>query len=141
MGRSVQAFLPFVPPTVTHNDLEAYTFKRGGKTIAGIRKSNRLKDAEDLMRPYVHRMVESSACCPLSGAVRETVKVCWPTMGKHAQGEPMTDVPDIDNFIKTFNDLCQLCGAITNDSHVADLRATKAWADPAGVFVRFEEIG
>lgn len=140
MARSVQAFLPFVPPTVTHNDLEAYTFKRGSKTIASIRKSDRLKEAEDLMRPYVRRMAEQSICCPLSGKLRETVKVCWPTRGRHEQGEPHTDVPDIDNFIKTFNDLCQRCGVIENDSSVADLHASKAWADPAGVFVRFEEI-
>lgn len=138
--RAVQAFLAFVPPTVTHNDLEAYTLRRSGKTIAAIRKSDRLKEAEDLMRPHVQRFRASVHCCPLRGPIRETVKICWPTDGKHKQGEPRVDPPDIDNWIKTFNDLCEDAHIISNDVHVADLRASKAWSDPAGVFVRFEEI-
>jgi len=48
--------------------------------------------------------------------------------------------PDLDNFIKTFQDICQACGAIDNDSHVVEIRACKVWVDPPGVFVRFEEI-
>ena len=137
----VQGFLPFVPPTVTHNDLEAYTVRRGNKTIAKIRKSDRLKAAEDMMRTYVERLADGCDALPLRGAVRETVKVCWPCEGRHEQGEPRCDPPDIDNFVKTFNDLCESCGIVTCDAHVVDLRASKAWADPAGVFVRFEEIG
>lgn len=138
MARAVQAFLPFLPPHVTHNDLEAYTYKRGGRTIAGIRKSDRLKGAEDMMRPYVERLARADAC-PMTGALRMTVKVCFPR-GDHEQGEPHTVPPDLDNFIKTFQDLCQRCHVIDNDSRVAELRACKVWADPPGVFVRFEEI-
>ena len=142
MGRAVQAFLPFVPPTVTHNDLEAYTYKSDGKTHAGIRKSRRLKAAEDAMRPYVQRWADSMACCPMRGPVVETLKVCWPTDGRHEQGEPRSDPPDLDNWIKTFNDLCESCGVISNDAHVVGYRSVcKCWADPAGVFVRFEEVG
>lgn len=140
MGRRVQGFLPFVPPTVTHNDLEAYTFKRGGKVVASIRKSDRLKAAEDMMRPYVQRMAASEPCCPLKGAVAETLKVCWPTGGRHEQGEPRRDPPDFDNWAKTFNDLCESCGIITDDAHIVAAHVYKLWADPPGVFVRFEEI-
>lgn len=138
--RAVQAFLAFVPPTVTHNDLEAYTLRRGGKTIAAIRKSDRLKEAEDLMRPHVQRFREGKKFCPLRGPLRETLKVCWPTDGKHEQGAPRTEPPDLDNWVKTFNDLCEHARLISNDAHVVDLRVIKVWADPAGVFVRFEEI-
>ncbi len=140
MGRSVQAFLAFVPPRVTHNDLEAYTFKRGGKVRAGIRKSDRLRDAEDMIRPHVQRMAERVSR-PMSGKIAERVKVCWPTGGRHEQGEPMGDAPDLDNWVKTFNDICESCGIIEDDRLVVDLHVTKAWADPAGVFVRFEELG
>lgn len=141
MGRAVQGFLPFVPPTVTHNALEAYTFRRGGKTKAAVRKSDRLKRAEDMMRPYVERLAKSSACCPIRGKVTETLKICWPTEGVHEQGELRDDPPDLDNWIKTFNDLCEACGVISNDAHVVRYKdVCKVWADPAGVFVRFEEI-
>ena len=141
MGRAVQGFLPFEPPTVTHNDLEAYTYTRGKKTYAGIRKSDRLKAAEDMMRPYIKRLADSFICCPIKGPVVETLKVCWPTEGKHEQGELRCDPPDLDNWMKTFNDLCEQCGIISNDAHIVRYKDVyKVWADPAGVFVRFEEV-
>lgn len=140
MGRVVQVFLPFVPPTVTHNDLEAYTFKRKGKTRAGIRKSDRLKHEEDRMWPYIERAASGWSCVPLKPPVRETLKICWPTEGKHEQGELRIDPPDLDNWEKTWHDLVERAGIVTNDSHIADKRSIKAYADPAGVFVRFEEI-
>lgn len=136
----VQSFLPFLPPTVTHNDLEAYTFRRGGMTKAGIRKSDRLKEAEDMMRPYVQRMAKSSLHVPLRAPVEQTVKICWPCGDAHAQGEPRIEPPDYDNWIKTFNDLCEKAGIIVNDSHIVAAHVYKLWADPAGVFVRFREI-
>lgn len=140
MGRAVQGFLPFVPPTVTHNDLEAYTVKRRGKVTASIRKSKRLKAAEDMMRPYVQRLA-AAWCCPIKGAVVETLKVCWPCEGKHADGEPRTDPPDLDNWEKTFNDLCEREGIISCDAHIVAKHSYKLWSETPGVFVRFEEIG
>ena len=140
MARAVQGFLPFEPPTVTHNDLEAHVYRRGGKTCAGIHKSERLKDAEDMMRPYVKRLADASICCPLKGAVKETLKICWPTGGRHRQGELRIDPPDLDNWEKTFHDLCEECGIVTDDAHIAYKTTMKVWADPCGVFVRFEEV-
>lgn len=138
--RAVQAFLPFVPPTVTHNALEAYICRRNNKQVAAIRKSGRLKAAEDLMRPYVQKMADANWCCPLRGPVAQTLKVCWPTEGRHEQGEPRTDPPDLDNWEKTFNDLCESCHVISDDAHIVAKHSYKLWADPAGVFVRFEEV-
>ena len=140
MGKSIAGFLPFVPPTVTHNSLKAYTVKRGGKVVARIRKSDKLKAAEDMMRPYVERLARGKDYLPLRGAVRETVKVCWPCGDAHEQGEPRIDPPDLDNWVKTFNDLCEQAGIITCDAHVVDEHLSKAWADPAGVYVKFEEV-
>lgn len=138
--RSVSCFLPFVPPRVTHNDLEAYMKRVNNKMVAAIRKSDRLKAAEDMMRPYVQRMADGMRCGTLDGAICETVKICWPTNGRHEQGEPMLEKPDIDNWIKTFNDLCERCKVIKDDKLVAELHTKKAWSDPAGVFIKFEEI-
>ena len=140
MPRAVQGFLPFVPPTVTHNAMEAYTFKRGGRVRAGLRKSDRLRGAEEMMRPYVERLAASCER-PLRPPVEQTVKICWPTGGVHGQGEPRVDPPDYDNWVKTFNDLCEGAGILADDAHIASAHVYKLWADPAGVFVRFREIG
>ncbi len=140
MGRSVQSFLTFVPPKVTHNDLEAYTTKAGGKTVARIRKSDRLKEAEDMMRPHVERMSEKYGRPRLAGPLAQLVKVCWPTEGRHEQGEYMCEKPDADNWVKAFNDLCEHAGLIQNDKLVCVLHIEKMYADPAGVFVRFQEL-
>lgn len=138
--RSVAGFLPFVPPTVTHNDLEAYTTKRKGRTVACIRKSDRLRAAEDMMWPYVLRLKESSWGLPLKRPVRETLKISWPCGESHKQGEPRSDAPDLDNWVKTFNDLCERAGIISCDAHIVEEHLYKAWAEPAGVYVKFEEI-
>lgn len=140
VARTVKSFLPFVPPTATHNDLEAYTFKRNGKTKAGIRKGERLKEAEEMMWPYVQRMAKSSLGVPLRPPVEQTVKICWPTEGKHEQGEPRIEPPDYDNWVKTFNDLCERAGIIANDSHIVSAHVYKLYADPAGVSVSFREL-
>ena len=139
MGRVVQCFLPFVPPKVTHNDLEAYVYWRNDKPVAGIRKSDRLKAAEDMMRPYVERLGRMAGGIPLKKC-EQTVKICWPTGGRHEQGELCDEPPDYDNWVKAFNDICQDCGVIINDCYIAIAHVYKVWADPAGVFVRFREI-
>ncbi len=137
----MQAFLPFVPPTVTHNDLEAYTVKaKSGKVVAKVRKSDRLKDAEAMMLPYLQRMARSWSCVPLKPPVAETLKICWPTDGKHEQGELRIDPPDLDNWEKTWHDLVQRAGIVKDDAHIAYKTCMKVWADPGGVFVRFKEI-
>ena len=135
--RAVQAFLPFVPPRVTHNDLKASLKYVNGRPVPFIRKSDRLRRAEDDMRPHVAKIAPDF---PLRGPLRERVKICYPTGGKHGQGEPMTCKPDLDNWIKPFNDLLEECKVINNDAHIADVHVMKLWADPAGVWVRLEEI-
>ena len=135
--RAVQAFLPFVPPRVTHNDLKAAIKYVNSRPVPYIRKSDRLRAAEDDMRPHVAKIAPDM---PLRGPLREVLKVCYPTGGKHAQGEPMTNKPDLDNWIKPFNDILQDCKVIRDDAHIADMHVTKVWADPAGVWVRVEEI-
>lgn len=132
---SIQAFLAMVPPTVTHNDLEAAR-GRGGRPY--IRKSDRLREAEGA---YMARLAPLRPERPLSGPVRLVLRWCFPTGGAHAQGEPMADVPDLDNMCKTLQDCLVRAGIVSEDRRVVDLRLSKAWMDPAGVFVRAEEVG
>lgn len=133
------AFLAMVPPTVTHNDLEAYVRRgKGGRLVPAIRKSEALKEAEDAVRARI--MARGVPKEPIGGAVTLTCVLCWPR-GGHAQGEPKATAPDLDNSVKTLQDLLQGCGVMARDSQVARIDASKCWADPAGIYLKVERIG
>lgn len=130
---AIQGFLPMVPPNVTHNDLEVHRI--GGHATIG--KSARLREAEAELTARLSRMAPTR---PLTGAVRCEVRLCWPTNGRHRQGEPKLTKPDVDNVEKTLLDCCKRAGLIEDDRFVVDSRVSKAWADPCGVWIRFEEV-
>lgn len=134
MGRTVQSFLAMVPPTTTHNDLSPFVRRDGS---VGLRKSDRLKDAEALIRAHLSRVRPE---VPLTGRLAAQVRWCFPTRGEHEQGEAMTDVPDLDNLEKTFLDCCRREGIIADDRSIVDKRTMKMWSDPAGIFFRFTEF-
>lgn len=136
MARVVQAFVPVEPPTVTHNDLVAYVRANGRP---GIRKSDRLRGAEDALLPRLASLAPSSG--PLSGPLRVTVRWCFRAAAtRHAQGEPHVCRPDMSNMLKTLEDVMQRAGVIADDSMIVEERLSKAWMDPAGIFVRAEEL-
>ena len=137
MGRVIQGFLPTPPPNVTHNDLKAYVTYVSSKPVAKIRKSDRLKAEEDRLRPYVAKIRPPK---PLSGALRVTWKLAWPTDGKHNQGDAKTTRPDADNVVKTLNDLLETCRVIVNDAMICDLRVMKMYGNVPGIWVRIEEM-
>jgi len=132
-ARAVEAFLPMVPPRVTHNDLEVH---HHGKAVT-IGKSAELREAEDALGARVARVAPGS---PLVGPLRLQVRFCWPTGTSHRQGEPMRSKPDADNLLKTFQDVLARCRVIADDKDVVDLSVAKAWADPAGIWFRVEEL-
>jgi Holliday junction resolvase RusA-like endonuclease len=133
-GRAIETFLPMVPPRVTHNDLEVHRVGGGRATIG---KSADLREAEAALGARVAKVAPD---VPLSGPLRLQVRVCWPCGGRHGQGEPMRDKPDWDNFAKTFQDVLARCHVIRDDKDVVDARVAKAWADPAGIWFRVEEL-
>ncbi len=135
MGRAVEAFLPMVPPKVTHNALEIHR-GRGGRVSIG--KSSELREAEVSLWTRAVKVAPSE---PLQGALRLQIRFCWPCGARHAPGEPMCDKPDADNLVKTFQDVLARAKIITDDKDVVDLSVAKAWADPAGIWFRVEEIG
>ena len=139
MGRIIQGFLPVEPPSVTHNDLTVrYRPKKGGGQVPYVAKRDRLREAEDRIRPHIARLAPST---PLMGVLRETVKVVWECDGKHPAGSAKTTKPDVDNVIKTLNDLLETCRVIANDAMVADMRIVKMYGDVPGIWVRVEEMG
>ena len=126
-------FIPIEPPTVTHNDLEVRYDRKRRRHFIG--KSERLQDAEQAIESRIRPHAPES---PLGGALDARIIWCFPTNGAHEQGEPMTDKPDVDNLAKTLFDCLARCGVIDDDAHIAHEDLTKAWMDPAGIFI---EIG
>lgn len=141
MGRAWQAFIAMEPPTVTHNDLcIQWKQKKGGARVPYIAKTDRLRRAEADLASYVARAACDSCVLPLSGPLRETVRFMWEPTGRHGEGTARLERPDLDNICKTFNDVLEQCKVIDDDAHVVDLRMVKAYAHPAGIFVRIEEL-
>lgn len=137
MTRALQFFQPMVPPKITHNALEVRYRSDGGKRVPYIGKSDALKQAEAKWHAYLGRHAPDR---PFSGPVRVEYRICWPTGGKHAQGEPMTAKPDNDNSEKVLNDALVRLGFLADDRFIASNETMKMWSDPAGIFVRIEEI-
>lgn len=130
---SIEFFEPMVPPKTTHNDLEP-GMRKGKPTI---RKSQDLRNAEAKWEAHLAKHAPAE---PLEGPVMAQARICWPTEGKHGQGEPMTGKPDLDNVEKTLWDVMAKLGFYTDDAHIVDKRTGKMWADPAGIWIRLEEI-
>ena len=129
-----QAFLAMKPPSVTHNDLTVRKHPSGHHYIG---KTDRLREAEDAI---CARIRTSAPEATMGGKLRAKVTWCFPTRGRHQQGEPMDEVPDLDNLAKTFLDCLKTCGVIADDAIVAEEHLTKVWSDPCGIFVRIEHI-
>lgn len=136
MTWAAQTFVPVMPRGLSHNLLEAYTYKRDGKVVAGIRKSQELKDAEDAIRPFIER---AAPPLPLDGPVTETIKLCY-AIGrtKHENGEPYLGKPDADNAVKVVNDICQGARWVRDDKQIWRSSIVKVWATYPGIFIRFE---
>lgn len=138
MGRTIQSFLPVRLTNISHNALEVRWRNDGrGGRVPYIGKSDRLRRAEDDIRPHVVRIAPE---VPLTGVLRETVKLVWPCDATHPRGAARTTKPDADNVVKTLNDVLQECHVIADDAMVADMRVIKMYGEVAGIWLRLEEL-
>ena len=130
---AIEFFVPMVPPTVTHNAMELHRI--GKRTVLG--KSDALVAAEAKWEAHLARFAPER---PLRGPLRADLRLCWPPEGKHAQGEPKDPKPDLDTVEKTFWDVLERLGYYKGDQQIVTKQVSKCWADPAGVYLRLEEI-
>lgn len=130
----IEFFEPMVPPTTTHNDLVPVSNARGRARIV---KSAALKAAEAKWEAH---LAEHAPEKPLQGAVALEMRICWPTGGKHVQGSWHDVKPDADNVEKTVWDVMAKLGYFEDDGRIALHTTAKLWSDPAGIYVRMEEI-
>ena len=129
-----QTFMAMNPPKTTHNDLCVRRHSSGHHFIG---KSDRLLRAEDAI---CARIRTAAPKIPMDGKLRAKVTWCFPTNGTHLNGEPMDEVPDLDNLAKTFFDCLKRCRVIEDDALIVEEHLTKVWSDPCGIFVRIERI-
>ena len=130
----VAFFAPMrLPPTATGSNGKRYDGRSGAvydsPALARARES-----IEAAIAPH-------SPSRPLTGPLSVEVRWCYPLMGRHRQGEPYAQKPDIDNSVKALLDALVRLGFISDDRLIAELRVVQAWAEPPGVYVRCAEIG
>ena len=140
--RRVSAFLPMRPPSVTHNALLAYIVGGGKGAHAAIRKSDKLKDAEDEICAWLMRTVcaQRDFAKLAKGPLRLSVRWCFGTSVLHPDGTPMTEKPDMSNMLKTFEDCLTRCGIIEDDRFICSESLDKGYADIMGIYFSVEEL-
>lgn len=128
----MQFFLPMKPPTVTHHAKELHAYMKGGKPCAVLHDSRELKDA----RAKLHAALAPYAPeRPFGGPVQLLVKWCFPSDGRHANGEWKTTKPDTDNLDKALKDEMTRLRFWRDDAQVASEISEKFWAEVPGIFV------
>ena len=76
----------------------------------------------------------------IKGAIRLTVKWCFPRIKKSYDGQYKTTKPDTDNLQKLLKDCMTKLGYWKDDAQVASEIAEKFWADTVGIYIKIEEL-
>lgn len=130
---SIEFFLPMEKiPTTTHQQKKVNV--QFGKPIfyepADLRNA-RMK-FESLLAQHVPPD-------KFKGAIRLTVKWCFPMIKGVKNGQYKTTAPDTDNIQKLFKDCMTEVGFWKNDAHVASEIVEKFWSEVVGIYVKVEE--
>lgn len=130
MAQAMEFFMPMQPPTATRQQ-QGHIVKNGRHLVYG--RSNR--DAEEKLKAHLakHRPRE-----PIQGPIRITVVWCFPTSGKHKDGTPHTQRPDIDNLCKAMYDVMTKLGFWGDDKQIYHQVVEKFYSDPPGIYVKIE---
>lgn len=138
MGDPMHFFMPMVPPTATKQEKQVRVVrdKKTGKHKPVFHPSDAWEAAEAKLRAHLEAHRPSK---PLEGAVILAVVWCFPAEG-HADGEPYTETPDVDNCSKGFLDIMTDLGWWKDDKIVFDEHITKIYSRIPGIRVDIEEL-
>lgn len=127
----------FIPmkhvPTTTHQE-------KRGKVVNGklvFYEPEKLKAARAKLSANLSKFVPA---VKYTGAVRLTVKWCFPITGKHVDGEYKTSKPDTDNLQKLLKDCMTDLGYWKDDALVASEITEKFWAELPGIYIQIEGL-
>ncbi len=130
----IKFFMPMVPPTVTSQQKRAV---RCTDQKIGFYDSDEIKAAKNKLQGH---LLKHKPATPINGAIRLIVKWCYPTRGKHGDGEYKVSAPDLDNANKLLQDCMTKVGFWKNDAQVASLICEKFWADIPGIFIAIQVL-
>ena len=131
--KPIEFFMPMIPPTCTHQEKQVRV--ADGKPVfydPPAVKAARQKLTAHLAQHRPDKPI-TTGCMLLS-------KWCWPTGGKHKQGEYRITKPDTDNLQKLLKDCMTAAGFWKDDALVASDHTEKFWADPPGIYIRVREL-
>ena len=130
----IEFFLPMKKiPTTTHQQKKVNT--RFGKPI--FYEPADLKNARAKFESLLAQYVPPDK---FKGAIRLTVKWCFPRIKKSYAGQYKTTKPDTDNLQKLLKDCMTKLGYWQDDAQVASEIAEKFWADTVGIYIKIEEL-
>lgn len=120
------------PPTATGANGKRYD-SRSGAVYDSPELARARESIEAAIAPY-------SPPQSLGGPLSIEVRWCYPLKGKHRQGEPYAQKPDIDNSCKSLFDALQRLGFIADDRLIVEEHVYQAWSEPSGVYVRISQV-
>ncbi len=127
-------FMPMITPEKTYQEKQVSVIK--GKPV--FYEPAELKEVRAKLQAHLSRHVPEKKYI---GAVRLTVKWCFPITGKHRNGEYRITRPDLTNLQKMFEDVMTDLGYWTDDALIASEIVEKFWADLPGIYVMIEDLG
>lgn len=127
--KTIEFFMPMKPPTITAQQHKISNGK--------FYDPPELKAAKAKLRAYLIPHVPDK---PFDGPLKLVVKWCYPSNGKHKNGEYKATKPDTDNLNKALKDIMEDLGFFVNDSRVASETIEKFWADIPGIYVWLEQL-
>ncbi len=125
-------FMPMIPPTST-KQTRGIRHGKDGKVQFYSRNDG---DTEEKLKAHLAQHVPPE---PFTGAVKIVCKWCFPIKGKHVDGEPYINKPDVDNLCKSMYDIMTKLGFWRDDKQIYSSVTEKFWADVPGIYVRVEE--
>lgn len=100
-----------------------------------LRREKELAEEVERLQSEAARITPLLSGMP-GGPVRLLVKWCFPSDGRHADGEWKTTKPDTDNLDKALKDEMTRLRYWYDDAQVASEISEKFWADVPGIFVK-----
>lgn len=129
----IEFFLPMEKiPTTTHQQKKVNV--RNGKPV--FYEPVALQNARAKFEGLLARHVPLDK---IQGAVRLTVKWCFPMIKGAHDGQYKTTKPDTDNLQKLFKDCMTTVGYWNDDAQVVSEISEKFWAKIVGIYVKVEE--
>jgi Holliday junction resolvase RusA-like endonuclease len=129
----MEFFMAMIPPTITHQEKKVHVVNGRSRFY----EPDELKAARQKLTAYLGQHVPEE---PYQGGIQLIVKWCFPTKGRHKDGEYRITKPDTDNLQKLLKDCMTSVGFWSDDAQVASEIVEKFWAEIPGIYIRVTEL-